>query len=145
MPYPVPTIRLSIQLRALDIDVLVFGVKVDVPYCRRLICSRRGKADRLEERRDDKVHILSWVREKTDGGEQGEGGHSAGVIVSGETSKGGVEAGGYVCAMLEFDDESTGGHGSTVVCSLCAESGAACVVWHVDGQKDRFVADVCEA
>ena len=56
---PVLSIRLTVQSSALDIDILVLRVEVDVPDRRRFVGLLVLDADFLEEGRGDEIHILS--------------------------------------------------------------------------------------
>lgn len=55
---PVPCVRLTVQSRALDIDVLVLRVEVDVSDRGRFVGLLVLDADLLEEGRGDEIHIL---------------------------------------------------------------------------------------
>lgn len=55
---PVPCVRLTVQSRALDIDVLVLRVEVDVSDRGRFVGLLVLDADFLEEGRGDEVYIL---------------------------------------------------------------------------------------
>lgn len=92
MANPVLRIGMSVQFCALDVNSPVGLIEIEVPDRGGLIRDRMGNADGFEERRDDKVHVLSGVREKAYHGEDGEGAHSTGIVVTGEPGVGSVEA-----------------------------------------------------
>ena len=58
---PILRVRLTIQCSALDVDVLVRRVEVDVFDAGRLTCHWAGDVDGLKVRWDDQVHVLAWV------------------------------------------------------------------------------------
>ena len=93
---PVPCVRLTVQSRALDIDVLVLRVEVDVSDRGRFVGLLVLDADLLEEGRGDEVDILAWIGEEPEQAEDGEGGHGTTIIVARETCIADVEAGGDV-------------------------------------------------
>lgn len=61
MLYPILSIRLSIQLRALDVDILVLGVEVDVADGGSLAGELVGEGDFFEEGRGDEIDVLARV------------------------------------------------------------------------------------
>lgn len=58
---PILSVRLSIQLRALDVDVLVVGVEVDVANRGFFAGELVGEGNFFEEGRDDEVDVLAGV------------------------------------------------------------------------------------
>ena len=93
-----PTLRplFSIQRRALDVNILVAGIKIDTLYRRRLARVRVRDADFLEEWRNDEIDVLAAHGVQAHHGKSSEGAHGAGVIITGNTIQGIVERGGNV-------------------------------------------------
>ena len=64
MPDPILRVFLTIQPSALNIDILILCIKIDITNRSRSVCELIGDANGFEERRTDKVHVLSWVGEE---------------------------------------------------------------------------------
>lgn len=97
MPNPIPSVLLSIQCSALDIDITVPCVKTfrDADSGSGVV-EGIGDTDGWEEGRGDEVDILAWIGEEPEQAEDGEGGHGTTIIVARETCIADVEAGGDV-------------------------------------------------
>jgi hypothetical protein len=97
MPDPVPSVLISIQCSALDIDITVPCVKTfRDPDSGSGVVEGIGNTDRREEGRGDEVDVLAWVGKESEQAEDGEGGHGTTIIVARETCMAGVKAGGNV-------------------------------------------------
>lgn len=88
---PVLGIWLPVELRALDVNVLIGAIKVDVLHCRRLARQPVLDADLGEIRRQDEVYVLSSHGPQTHHGESAECTHGAGVIITGDAVYIGIE------------------------------------------------------
>ena len=96
MSNPILRVRLAIKCSVLDVYTLVRCVEIQIAYSGSLVGDLVRYTNRLKEGRDDEVDVLAWVRKEADVGEEGEGCHSAGIVVARESVCGAVEAGGYV-------------------------------------------------
>lgn len=96
MPNPILRIRLIIQPCALNIYILVPFIKIHIPDGSGFIGELIRDANGFKEGWDDEVDVLAWVGEEADGGEESEGGHGAGIVISGQAGEGGIEAGGDI-------------------------------------------------
>ena len=93
---PVFGIRHAVEHRALNVEVLIRGVEVDVAHPRRLARQGVRDADLLEEGWYDQVNVLARVGEEAHHGEGDEGAHGAAVVVAREAVRGRGEEGGDV-------------------------------------------------
>lgn len=120
MVNPVLSVGLSVKGSALDVDVVVLGIEVDVADLGSLSSDRALDLYGFKERRNDKVDILAGVGEKTHHAHSNKGSHGATIIVTGKTSWGrGEELGDVEVAALGRQSRAT----SVVVLEDCQESG----------------------
>lgn len=122
---PVPRIRLPIQRRGLDVNVLELRVVVDVSDGRRVARLAVLDGHGLEEGRRDEVHVLAGIGENTHHGERREGAHGAAVVVARDPADRVVE--------LRWD---------VPVRALGRQARAPCVVVQEDVEEGLLVADV---
>lgn len=62
---PILSIRLSIQCRRLDVDVLVRSIEVHIPNRCGLVGQGMGDGHAFEVRRGNEVDVLARVREQS--------------------------------------------------------------------------------
>lgn len=122
---PVLRVRLSVQGRVLNKDILVAGIKVNVPDDSSSVRRRVGDVDALEEGRGDEVHILSRHDRKAHHAECNIGTQSSRIIVTRQT--------------IVSDAE---GAWDVVVNAASRLRGPASIVELIDGEERRLVADI---
>lgn len=125
MRYPSPRVRLSIQCRTLNVDILISGVEIHVPYRRRVTGKGIGEVDLGEEGWDDQVHVLATHGIQPHHRQRREAGHRPRVVVSWDAAGRVVEAAGDVLVRV-----------------LSGEPGTACVVEDEHEEVGLLVADV---
>lgn len=93
-----PTLReiLPIQLRTLDVDILIPSIEVDRSDGRSVTRMRVSDVDLREEGRDDEINILPAHGVETHHGKSGKRAHGAGVVIAGDTVEGVVEGAGDI-------------------------------------------------
>lgn len=126
--HPCLVIRLAIQLCALDVNVAVSGIKVDVANGRRLGGSRVSEVDLWEEWWDDEVDVLSAHGVQAQHGKGREAAHGTRVIVSWKTGGGVVEGAGDVSVQV-----------------FCGETWSSGVVEYIDKEIGLFITNVKQA
>jgi imidazole glycerol phosphate synthase subunit HisF len=143
MSNPVLCIIFAIKFYALDVYVLVITIEVNITDRSRLVGDLISNTKAFKERRYDEVDVLTWVWKEAKHAEYCETSHGARVVVSRQTSGGGVEAGWDICCTLAQHIGKSRLPFPTIVSSLCGKSGSACIVWHVNRKEDRFIANIC--
>jgi hypothetical protein len=88
---PILGVRLTIECRLLDVDILVIGIKIDVADRCGLASLRIGQGDRGKEGRRNEVHILTRVREDAHHYQGTERSHGAAIVISWNAGDGVVE------------------------------------------------------
>lgn len=96
MRQPRLRIRLTIQFRTLDVNVLVACVEADVANRGGVAIQRIRDAHFWEEGRNDEIHVLAAHGEEAHHRQRGEAAHCARVVVAGDAADGVVEAAGDV-------------------------------------------------
>lgn len=124
---PILRIRLSIQFRLLNINILITRIKIHIADPGRLARRRMRNIDTFEKGRNDEIDVLTRVGRESHHGEGEKGAHGSRIVVSGQTVKSGGE---------ETWDVEVGAFGG--------ETGTAGVVVLVDGEKGGFVANVSD-
>ena len=122
---PIFRINHPIERCALDINIPIRSVEIDIADRSRLPRHTVCDGNRGEKGRGDEVHVLTWVRENAEHSERDERSHGAAVVVAGNSGGGGIE--------IARDVE---------MCSFGALGWAAGVVVLVNCQECLFVADV---
>ena len=125
MRNPVLAIRLPIELRTLDIDILIPSIEVHILHRRRLARQAVLDANLREIRRQDEIDVLSAHGPQAHHGEGAKGAHGAGVVVSRDAVDLCVELGGNV-----------------VVAKVRGQAGAAGVVEEEDEEEGLLIAKV---
>lgn len=125
MGKPVLGVRDAVEGRTLDVNVLVFGIEVDVSNCGGFSREFVGDAHFLEKGRRDEVDVLARVGKYAHHGQCGETAHGSAIVVAGNSAIRVVE--------LRWD---------VGVCSLCALTGSPGVMILIHGKEGLFVAKV---
>lgn len=125
---PILRIWLPIERGALDVNVLIARIEVDIPDRRLLASHAVIHAHFLEERRSDEIDILTGIWEDPGHREGYERSHGATVIVPCDANDGVVELGRDI-----------------EVRSLCTLSWPASIVVLIDREETLFIANVQEA
>ncbi len=84
MVEPVLSVLFAIERCALDVNVLVSRIKVDVANGGSFPSQWMGNVDGLKERRGDEVYVLTGIGEETHHRESNKSTHSTTVVVSGQ-------------------------------------------------------------
>lgn len=125
MGEPVLGVGYAVEGRTLDVNVLVFGIEVDVSNCCGFSREFVGDAHFLEKGRRDEVDVLARVGKYAHHGQCGETAHGSAIVVAGNSAIRVVE--------LRWD---------VGVCSLCALTGSPGVMILIHGKEGLFVAEV---
>lgn len=125
---PVLSVRLAVKRCALDVNIIVGRVKVDIANRGRLACDGVLDADTTEVWRRDKIDILSRVREESHHAEGDERAHCATVVVARQTGH---------SRRKELRDVK--------VAALGGKRRTSSVVVLEDSEESRLVSDVRDA
>lgn len=79
---PILRIRFAVQCCALNVNRVVFGVKVDVTNSSCLPSKRRRNVNSFEERRYNEIDVLAWVWEKPNHAESYKRAHRSRIVVA---------------------------------------------------------------